>query len=432
MIDINKVTNVYRIQEDLLREIICIIDDFYKMMCKECIMSSISTMETNKLLAYITFLGESYNIITDNNKEDVRQILLIELKKRIENESICDLDIYNGLTAAAIAVKIMAINSGNYLRFSEQLDSYLLEKMSERVKLLKSVIFCRTDFYDLIMGISGWIPYLSIFCNIPEKEIIIKESLEYLSRFVGYKNLNNILLPKCYIENKYLLTSEDKKMFPNGYLNLGLSHGIAGILLAFSVAENYGITIPGHAEYISILINEFIKHEYIVEGITYWPGMININEYLKNNFPKIKQRNSWCYGNVGILCSLYHASNALKNLELRNDINQKIIELSKLNFDEHMFGSIIICHGLSGLLLFYDWYNNVTQSALLGSDIVKLLDIVVKSYKINGYTAFLDKDIKGTTRDTLSVIDGSLGCVLTLLTFIKKDLHFQKCLGFFV
>lgn len=67
MIDINKVTNVYRIQEDLLREIICIIDDFYKMMCKECIMSSISTMETNKLLAYITFLGESYNIITDNN-----------------------------------------------------------------------------------------------------------------------------------------------------------------------------------------------------------------------------------------------------------------------------------------------------------------------------------------------------------------------------
>jgi hypothetical protein len=88
--------------------------------------------------------------------------------------------------------------------------------------------------------------------------------------------------------------------WPGGHLNLGMAHGIAGILALLSGAMRAGIQVDGHAEAVSELCATFDRYRQDSSACPWWPAMISLSEYSSGTARYERQaRPSWCYGIPG-------------------------------------------------------------------------------------------------------------------------------------
>ena len=67
--------------------------------------------------------------------------------------------------------------------------------------------------------------------------------------------------------------------WPGGHLNLGMAHGIAGILALLSGAMRVGIQVEGHAKAVSELCATFDRYRQGSSACPWWPAMISLSEH---------------------------------------------------------------------------------------------------------------------------------------------------------
>lgn len=88
--------------------------------------------------------------------------------------------------------------------------------------------------------------------------------------------------------------------WPGGHLNLGMAHGISGVLALLSVAMRAGIQAEGHAEAVSELCATFDRYRQGSSACPWWPAMISFSDYSHGTTKRERQaRPSWCYGTPG-------------------------------------------------------------------------------------------------------------------------------------
>src|SRR5699024_5325079 len=98
----------------------------------------------------------------------------------------------------------------------------------------------------------------------------------------------------------------------DGYINLGLAHGLPGPLALLSIAALQNVVRPKLQEAIRNLA-DWLVSQHIVDsyGIN-WPSFSVDREVQQKG-----SRTAWCYGAPGLVRSLYLAALALKDAELR-------------------------------------------------------------------------------------------------------------------
>ena len=430
MVDANKINEGCKLESQQTYIILKMIDDQYKEIENDLLFGcQVENLPLNKLLSYAMFLGEMNSFLSGSEKcNELIFILIKEMKGRIESKDILDLNLCDGLVYASVILNVLSKNTGKYKKFANQVECYVLEEIRTKLKVLSNVEQCRTEYYDLIYGASAWILYLVEFSNHSDASTLIKDILKYLLKLTHYKQIDGTIIPGWYVKFENMLSEDQKEMFPGGHCNFGLSHGIAGILLALSLAYNKGIEIEGQKEAISDLIVELEKRSTKINNIVYWPGFLTLEEFQTNAPLSAIQRNSWCYGNVGILCSLYHAAKALNKTNIITFVENQINQLAKLKAEDHLLKSPVICHGYSGLILLFDWASKNHISNDLGDGIRKISNIII-NLKDTEY-GLSDLEINGDKRETFAVLDGAMGCILTLASLLKDDLSFQKTVAF--
>ena len=88
--------------------------------------------------------------------------------------------------------------------------------------------------------------------------------------------------------------------WPGGHLNLGMAHGIAGILALLSGAMRVGIQVDGQAKAVSELCATFDRYRQGSTACPWWPAMITLGEHKRGRANSGRQaRPSWCYGTPG-------------------------------------------------------------------------------------------------------------------------------------
>ncbi|ALC85931.1 hypothetical protein AM499_08910 [Bacillus sp. FJAT-22090] len=432
MIDIYKINNIYNLEDDKIDSIMKIINDTYTEIESDILLrEQVENLDRSKLLSYAIFLGEIYNLLNENNRcDEIIFVIVKEIKKRIETGNIYDANIYNGLGHASIAMNIISKNTGNYKNFNDQVEHFLIEGMISKLNVIFNVKRCKAELYDIIMGVSGWMLYLIEFSNLSKSERLITSIQSYILELIEDKDINGHNISGWYVKSEDLPFSSDREMFSSGYFNFGISHGIAGILLALSISYNKGIKINNHKDAILKLVAEFDKTAREINNLTYWPGILTLEEYMNNKSITEAQRNSWCYGNVGILCSLQHAAKALDRIDLLNLVKDQVNKIAILRREEHLLNSTVICHGYSGLILLFEWYNKIEPSDNLINSIKNYAELLIHSYDLNPKYAFFGIDHTGKHKEEFAVLDGPMGSILTLITLIKNDSNFQKNFAF--
>ena len=287
------------------------------------------------------------------------------------------------------------------------LDEYLEESMA---------IETQENFYDFLHGVLGMAFYFLEryqHTKVPE----LKEQ---------YRNIISATIKRLretavFDQDKakwesYLIRESKTRGF-----NLSLAHGISSIVNFLSrVASD-----PHFQEDAEALLRQAIgyvlskEHEILQDGC-YFPDW-----EFKDGGIQQSGRLAWCYGDIGVAISLWHAGQALKDDHLLKKAREILISSSRRRKpDETKVVDVGICHGAAGLMHMYQYMYEQTGATELkeAADYwcQQTLDMAIHT---QGYAGYMQK--RGDTENPwvaeLSLLEGIAGIGLSIIAYLSPN-----------
>lgn len=254
------------------------------------------------------------------------------------------------------------------------------------------------DYYEGAMGI------LFYFLD---KEYYSKNKLDsYILSFCNY--ISTCSQKEDWIESKY----NHKKNKYYDAINLGVPHGITGVLLILLlIKEKRGTAIDAEIEMIVELLLSFeIKHSpyHCHFPLTY--GKDNIES---QKFSTI----GWCYGDLMAGYAIYKAGIVLRNKEYAY-YGMKIL-IETVDRENHFKEKLVLCHGFTSMSYIYRHIYNIT-----GNNIFKTRSLYSQRQAIDlfflRYKKYKEGIVDSFFEDT-SLFAGYTGYFLSLITWYTND-----------
>jgi hypothetical protein len=104
----------------------------------------------------------------------------------------------------------------------------------------------------------------------------------------------------------------DPAEFPQGYLDVGLAHGIAGPLALMALAHDRGHRVDGMPEAMRTIVDWLLRRAVRDEHGPMWPSRIGFAQEIGDE-PVVTEavKAAWCYGTAGVARALHLAGIAL-------------------------------------------------------------------------------------------------------------------------
>ena len=217
-----------------------------------------------------------------------------------------------------------------------------------------------------------------------------------------------------YATHKYHYDGNKKEYYwSDDYsYNLGMAHGIPGVVAALSLICLQG---KGSSEGISVLrkLSQFLFDIQQRTRGKLLPGEIDV---LKNTEkPLYSTRCAWCYGNPGFAMSLKLASEALNSKKLKKIQKELIDDMQNSPFKQWKISSPMICHGYSGVL--------EILLRLKNYQVIEEFDLINKilgAINLEKRYCFENNNF-GNEKDICGFLEGSTGIFLTLINLLTEN-----------
>ena len=264
--------------------------------------------------------------------------------------------------------------------------------------------------YDLLRGATGIVVYL----------INYNFNLTYIEKYIDslYNDAVWIENNKCYWVF-YSFNEKKKKLeYRDDIINLGLAHGIGGIISVLAELYKKGVK----KEICSTLINGAINYLNTVENSdkkSQFCGIIYKGDEKQNS-----SRLGWCYGDSSLGLSILKAgvySNNESWIDYGNKICLKSTERTIENSDLDEHG---ICHGYFGTMHIYNRLYEITKNInyLNRKEYWYNIGMNNRNFKIDDfgfYQADLEQDGSLHKYTTTGLLQGLSGIYLCLASYNK-------------
>lgn len=333
-----------------------------------------------------------------------------------------------GTAGFALAVAECSADGGPYAATLERLHIRLAEQVGQMSRTADGDALAFSG-YDVIKGPAGVLAHLGEHLGDPAARRAADAVIDRLVALCASRNGDMWSAWRIPREN-YPRREEEHKLYPHGYVDLGLAHGTPGPLAALSRAWLAGHRRAGMREAIRTLATQLVESARHDDwGIT-WPRVMPFDAagaiapdsgHLGGS--------AWCYGPPGICCALLDASDALYDPELR----ALALDGAAAAFQRFralpLPASPGLCHGIAGLLLICRTFATRTDCAAARSAVVTMtgellarcdlqLPLVVQDFKPPGAGAagspLADRD-RPVGIDHPGFLEGAAGVALTLL-----------------
>lgn len=281
----------------------------------------------------------------------IKQLKVILEQTGINN----DPSLYNGLSGINFSIILASNNGKRYSSIIKKLEASLYDFGTEYLYKIKEINkqlkYGTPEYgYDLITGLTGIGAYI-----LKSKNSNLIGLLENILSFFIELSLNGVSNEKgvcSFLSSpEAFIIEEDKKNYPYGCLNLGMSHGISGPLALLSLSYIQGVRLDNQLDSIITLASEFTntlsvdKNGYFVKRMVDTKGLTN-NFKTGNN----ERYDAWCYGGFGVAGALALAYEATRDSGIKETALKVIGGLLKSPVKEWNIHSPMICHGYSGNL----------------------------------------------------------------------------------
>lgn len=206
--------------------------------------------------------------------------------------------------------------------------------------------------------------------------------------------------------------------------DFGLAHGHASILYFLGKCWKVGIAKEKCAEMISGIFDFYFHNIGTCDtNGSFFPSVLTKDEYATANHKDHFSRLAWCYGDLGILHTMFIVANWLSVDELSKRIETMLVRVShKRDLKETRLKDAQFCHGTSGVsYIFYNLYrltNN--REFLLAAEYWQMQTVLMGNDKNNeGTLGYLFDVGFERVEPPMGVLTG-IGGVIVLLASVKK------------
>jgi class I lanthipeptide synthase len=299
-------------------------------------------------------------------------------------KAACTFDGYGGLFAA---LRYLAGDSGDYRGARTSIGNSLAASIRSAVAD-RTVSLAMDRSVDLVRGIAGVVLALAgddsgaEACRVAHAHLL--DVVDELRRRLRAGELSG----------------------PEEALNLGVSHGIGGVLAALlSAPDRDARTLAAIHALTEILLDDVIATPH---GPA-WPNM---------RASHTPSRAAWCYGAPGLACVMLEAAAVLDEASIAETAVQSVERIAAIDFAAWQCVDYGICHGVAGLALCVTSCSAYTKGESLRAFAASLVDRLVAGFDERlpyGYRSVMPlATIK--LADDPGLLSGSAGIALTLLT----------------
>ncbi len=289
----------------------------------------------------------------------------------------------------------------------EDLEKYLLQSLSTDFQ---------TNNFDPIHGSIGKLWYYINSEDQDEKKVnhLIDQFLNAL-----YNNRQ---------ENDKGIFWYDENEEEKGLVNLGMAHGLPGVLAFLLRLKELGFEHIHLTKLIEGVLQSLLGFKNDISKLSNFPDYHSENINQRN----LNSRLGWCYGDLGITNTLLYASKVLEREDVKKEAVQILGTLiprrmgtSGLDhFEDYSFFDTGFCHGLSGITFMLQKINNqLNNNPTIDKRIQFWKKELVHNLKIQLgideeiYLPWYRQDKEYTyTLDKASMLNGLCGTGLVLLS----------------
>lgn len=254
-----------------------------------------------------------------------------------------------GPAAVLAAAQDAAGGSGRYGTLRRQLEEWVGQAQIGHLERYERTTEPGVHWhqYDLVNGLSGTMRVL-----LDEPSETARRAVERSARYLceGILDFDGEL-PGWWVPPHLQPTQQDREEYPHGDLNLGLAHGVAGVLACLvSVAEARGPSAD-IAQALERGVTWILEWTQQAEGTSYWPARVPADRASRpSEAPALFTRAAWCYGTPGVALTLLRAARLLGDESAGQHAIEVLLSHLRLPLDEWHLDGPTFCHGSAGTL----------------------------------------------------------------------------------
>lgn len=320
--------------------------------------------------------------------------------ERMEPQSM-PAGLFGGITGVAHVASLMSREGFRYQRLIRDIHVFADAYTGRFITFIWNQAETAAAYYDLISGVVGIGVYGIGASRIPVKNRLIGECLSYL---IGARK--NDLRSRYLISPLLIASPAMMDAFPNGYVDMGMAHGLAGVLAFASLCQIQGYSYPGLHDFIAE-VAEIVSLGSDVADDASWPAAVDL---LGQALPA---RTAWCYGAPGLTRALRFAGDALKDRRMRRAAREHFEAAAQQPKAKTNLTSPTFCHGYAGVL----------QCALrFANESPKGFDIKVVNTLLEELLSYYDRacplgfrELGSEIQAGAGFLEGAAGVILVLL-----------------
>lgn len=339
----------------------------------------------------------------------------------LELQDYSQLGIFGGLTGVAFAAWQLSRDGMRYRRLLQTLDDAIVPRTLALASTVGSRNGCSVSEFDAISGLAGIGGYL--LCRVEDsacKECLVR----VVQALIDLLDETHDDLPRWHTPASFVGDDKSREIYPHGWLNCGLAHGIPGPLALLSLTSLKGVFVPGMQDVIARTADWLCANRHDDLWGVNWPTAVPIAHdgdagrlYAgsASASPGGPSRCAWCYGSPGIARALWLAGEAIECQRYRDMAISAMEAVFRRPVKERRIDSPSFCHGVAGLLQITLRFANDLGNDAFRNEIDALLQQLYGSYSSEFLIGFRHLEISDNKLDQPGFLDGAPGIAAVLL-----------------
>jgi lantibiotic modifying enzyme len=211
-----------------------------------------------------------------------------------------------------------------------------------------------------------------------------------------------------------LLPPHQRKEAPRGYYNVGLAHGVPGVIAILGAACAAGVRRRTARRLLGGAVRWLLRQRTEHGGATSFPA------WVVPGVPSAACRSAWCYGSPGVAAALFWAARNVGEKSWEREALRIARGVADRGPDHAGVSDAGLCHGAAGLgHIFNRLYQATGDEKLKGAArfwFERTLEMRQPGAGVGGFSALVGREDGSTYWDDLpALLTGASGIALALL-----------------
>lgn len=268
------------------------------------------------------------------------------------------------------------------------------------------------DDYDLVSGLVGLGVYALEDARRPGARALLSLIVDRLEETAEQTETGMTWLTRAD-----LLPEHQRKECPEGYHNLGLAHGVPGVIAFLGGACAAGVAGSKARRLLDGAVSWLLSQRLLDGNGSQFPA------WTAPGIAPRPTRSAWCYGDPGIAAALLCAARAVGDAAWEREALEIARQAAARPPDQAGVRDAGLCHGAAGLALLFNRMHQTTGDARVAEAarfwFTRILDMRQPGRGVAGYAAYHPRE-DGTFdwEDDPGLLTGAAGIALALLSAI--------------